>query len=320
MSQIYLFSGENLYELIEEKHRWIAAFIEKHGEENLLQLDGKKLQMTELMDEIAASPFIAEKRLIVLYGIPKMEKGEMLELQNILHPSNLLLFVDQKPDKRLSSTKELLTIAQIKTFAPLRGERLVVWLSHQAQAQQSCITPQSARHLIDAVGEDQMLLESEIRKLATFSGASSISIEAIDALTVLSEEQAGWKLMDLLAEGKHEAALQFAQELLIKGESPYALWSKLLWLVSQLTLVVAALEDGICAPSAITKSTGAKSGTVRTVLPMARGMSTAQLSNLVSKFARTDKALKTGGYKSTAEAPEELLSIIDQSIMLLSRS
>lgn len=320
MSQIYLFSGENLYELNQEKHRWISGFIEKHGEENCIQLEGKKLQTTVLFDEIAASPFIAEKRLIVLYGIPKMEKGEMLELQNILHPSNLLVCIDPKPDKRLSSTKELLTIAQIKTFAPLRGERLVGWIVQQAQAQNSSSTPQSARHLINAVGEDQMLLESEIHKLATFSGSSPISKEAIDALTVLSEEQAGWKLMDLLSEGKHDEALQFAQELLVKGESPYALWGKLLWLVSQLTLVAAALDDGISAPPAISKSTGVSFGTVRTVLPMARGMSTEKLSDLVSRFARTDKALKTGGYKSTVEAPEELLSIIDQSIMLLSRS
>jgi DNA polymerase III delta subunit len=320
MSQIFLFSGDNLYEISQEKKRWIDGFIAKHGEENLTRLEGKKLQARVLMDEIAASPFIAEKRLIVLSGIPKMEKGEMLQMADILHPQNLLLIVDPKPDKRLSSTKELLTIAEVKPFAPLRNDRLLGWLSKQAQLHGSSISMRSAEHLVDIVGEDQMLLSAEIRKLATFAGAKEISCEDIDVLVMLSEEQAGWKLMDLLSMGKREEALTFAKEILQKGESPYALWSKLLWLVSQLTLVSAALEDGISAPPAITKSTGVNFGTVRTVLPLARKIDKRELNAVVQRFAQTDKALKTGGYKSTVEAPEELLSIIDQSIVLLSAS
>ncbi len=320
MSQVFLFSGENLYEIDQEKRRWIEGFIEKHGEENLTRLDGKKLQARLLMDEIAASPFIAKKRLIVLIGIPKMEKGEMLQTSDVLHPQNVLLIVDPKPDKRLSSTKELLTIAEVKTFASLRDSRLSAWLVGQAQALDSSLSPENARHLIDTVGEDQMLLAAEIKKLATFAGRKGISHEDIDVLVMLSEQQAGWKLMDLLSVGKRDEALTFAKEILNKGESPYALWSKLLWLVSQLTLVAAALEDGITAPPAITKSTGVNFGTVRTVLPLARKMNKTELDTVVSRFAQTDKDLKTGGYKSTVEAPEELLSIIDQSIVLLSAS
>lgn len=320
MSQVFLFSGENLYEMTKEKQRWISGFIDKNGQENLTIFDGKKLSAKLLKDELAASPFIAEKRLIVIEGILKMEKGEMLQLQDIIHPQNLLLFVDSKPDKRLSSTKELLTIAKIQSFSPIRGDRLIGWLIQQAKTSGSSLSTDSARHLIDTVGEDQMLLVSEIQKLATFTGSGSITYEAIDALVMLSEEQAGWKLMDLLSLGKRDEAIHFAQELLQKGESPYALWSKLLWLVSQLTLVCAALDDGIAAPPAITKSTGVSFGTVKTVLPLARKIDRAKLSNIISQFVLTDKALKTGGYKSTVEAPEELLSIIDQSIVMLSGS
>jgi DNA polymerase III delta subunit len=142
MSQVFLFSGENLYEIDQEKRRWIEGFIEKHGEENLTRLDGKKLQARLLMDEIAASPFIAKKRLIVLIGIPKMEKGEMLQTSDVLHPQNVLLIVDPKPDKRLSSTKELLTIAEVKTFASLRDSRLSAWLVGQAQGLDSSLSPE----------------------------------------------------------------------------------------------------------------------------------------------------------------------------------
>jgi DNA polymerase III delta subunit len=320
MSQIFLFSGDNHYEIDQEKLRWVQGFIQKHGEENLTRIDGKKQSAKLLMDEIAASPFIAEKRLIVILGIPKLEKGEMLELENILHPQNLLLFVDPKPDKRLSSTKELLTIAEVKQFTPLRGERLIGWLANQAEKSGSSLPHKSAQHLINTVGEDQMLLSAEIVKLATFTGGNPISCEDIDTLVLLSEEQAGWKLMDLLAMGKCNEALVFTKELLQKGESPYAMWNRLLWIVAQLTLVSSALEDGIAAPPAITKSTGVKFGAARTLIPMAKKIDKKKLTTIISGFTETDHALKTGGYKSTVEAPEELMSLIDRSIVLLSKS
>ena len=318
MSAVFLLSGENLYALDQERKRWIDGFIEKHGMENLIRLDGKNTAAHTLMDECSAAPFIAQKRLVILSGIPKMEKGEIGTIREIQHPQTILLIIDPKPDKRLSSTKELLGFAEHTICSPLHGEALRDWLTSHVQSCGSQIDRPTASHLIHTVGEDQMLLATEIEKLATFASHRSISTDDIDTLVVLSEEQAGWKLIDLLAAQKTEQAIAFAKELLTKGESPHAVWSRLVWVVSQLTLVVSAVEDGQTAPPAITKMTGVNFGTVRTVLPIAKRIEKKTLENIVSRFALIDKDLKTGRYKSTAEAPEELLSLIDQSIVSLS--
>ena len=314
MSQIFLLTGENDYELIAERRRWITEFTAKHGAENLSVSDASSIKYTDLIGEISSAPFLAEKRLMVLNGIPKMEKEQLQAIVEAIHPSNLLLFIEAKPDKRLSVIKELLAIATVKSFSKHTGQTLISWLIGLAKDQGVSLSSQTARYLIQTVGENQMLLSTELCKLTTYANGSEITDQHIDMLCMLSEQQAAWKLTDLLAAGKKESAIRFACELTEKGESPYAVWNILLWIVSQLTLVVAAVADGQSSPAAITKLTGASFPTARAFAPLAKRIDPKRMRNVVEHYAHTDTELKTGGFRSTVEAPEELLSIIDCSI------
>ncbi len=318
MSQVYLFTGENAFDLDFERRRWIGEFREKHGDHNLLCIDGKNCELRNLLDETGAAPFLSDRRLVVIDGIPALEKEEFIRLIENIHPSTLLLIVDPKPDKRLSITKEILANATVKTFPNHRRPALVDWLCKRAVDEGSSLTRPAAEHLIDVVGEGQMFLATELRKLATFACEKGITSDDIDTLCMLSEEQAVWKLMDLLVAGKGIEALVFAEELFAKGESPHALWARLLWIVSQLVLVAGAAQEGSSNPATIAKQTGVPFPTVSNVLPLARRLKMQTLLSLVEKFAKADVEIKTGGYRATAEAPEELLSLIDCCIVHVS--
>lgn len=315
MSQVFLFTGENSFALGVEKSRWIHEFCAKHGEENCTIQPGKSLTLTHLLDEVSSMPFIAEKRLIVLDGIPKYEKGATKEILRALHPANLLLIIEPKPDKRLSFTKELLQEATVKTFEPLRGSTLSKWAVSYAMSLGATLSPQVCEYLLQAVGEDQMLLSTELQKLATFADGGDITRESVDTLVMLTQSQAGWRLMDLIAARKHTEALVFIRQLLQKGESPHALWNMLLWIASQITLVSAAVQEGDTNPASIAKTTGVPFPTARTLQPFVRTITQAQLQRIVQEFASSDTALKTGGYRVTSEAPEELQSLLDHCVL-----
>ena len=314
MSQIFLLTGENLYQIGEEKKRWIDSFTEKFGEENMTRLDAKGTKIRDILDAVSASPFIAEKRLIVLDGIPRLEKEDIARITETIHPAALLLIVEPKPDKRLSANKEILAIAEVKTYPVIKGAKLIQWLQQSAQEYGSEIASADASYLVDHVGEDQMLLASEIQKMAMYAMPSSITRADIDALVMLSTEQAGWKLMDLIAAGKADSALTFAKDLIHRGESPYALWSRMLWMVSQLTVVTACVQDGETNPAVIAKSAGVPFPTARTFIPLAKRIDAVTLSDIVEQFIESDIALKTGGYRSTVDATEEITALIDCSI------
>lgn len=153
--QIFLFTGENLYDLRAERSRWMREFIAKHGEENLLVCDAKLLSYPSLLSEISIAPFIADRRMVIVDGIPKLEKEQCIALEQSIHPNVILLFTEPKPDKRLTATKQLLEIATVKTFTPLSGVRLTQWVMHLAQDADSSISQDTAHYLISRTGEDQ---------------------------------------------------------------------------------------------------------------------------------------------------------------------
>ena len=159
-----------------------------------------------------------------------------------------------------------------------------------------------------------MLLASEVQKIAMYAEGRPITREDMDTLVMLSAEQAGWKLMDLIAAGKVESALTFAKELMSRGESPYALWSRMVWMVSQLTVVAAYTQEGNTNPADIAKSAGVPFPTARTLIPLAKKIDMATLNDIVDQFTEADIALKTGGYRSTVDATDEITALIDSCI------
>ncbi len=318
-SQIFLFTGVNAFELRAERRRWESSFKAKHGEENLTRIDGCAIIFHELLDAVSSAPFISTRRLIILNGIPRMEQQQCALLLQYIHPCTLLLICDPNPDKRLTATKAFLKVAEVKAFPPLSQRKLVLWVVACCHSYGARMSERMAERLTVVVGGDQMLLAVEIEKLATYAYGRDIVDADIDALVMLSAEQAGWKMMDLLGEGHSDRALLFANETIQKGESPEALWNMLLWIVSQIVCVNAALRDGKTTPVAVCKSVGVKPQTARTLIPMVRALPPEQLLAAVRAFVFADTKLKTGGFRSSAESPEEMLTIIDTCILQFAR-
>jgi DNA polymerase III delta subunit len=135
---------------------------------------------------------------------------------------------------------------------------------------------------------------------------------------MLSAEQAGWKLMDLMAAGNTHGALTFAKELMYRGESPYGLWNRMTWVIAQLTIVTACVQDGDANPASIAKTAGVPFPTARTLVPLAKKIDSQKLAHIVEKFTDADIALKTGGYRSTVDATDEVTALIDSCILCIS--
>ncbi|MDD5623748.1 MAG: DNA polymerase III subunit delta [Candidatus Peribacteraceae bacterium] len=317
MGKIFLFTGENRYALRQEVSRWMREFREKHGEENISRLEARDLSVASLLDEVASAPFISQFRLILLEGIPSFSKEEVALIADSLHPQALLLLVDPAPDRRLAATKEFLKIAEVKTFLPLRGQNLFAWMRTMLEQCGGRASEEVLGLLLGLVGEDQEALSQELRKLALFCGERPVTREDIDLLVVPSAEQAVWRLMDLLGEGKSEELLRYSKSLLDRGESPASLWNILLWMTASLVGVTCAVQEGVMSPDAIVKAAGVKFNAARSLLPLARRSSPAGLRAVVARIAERDIGLKTGAFRSTAEAPEELEAIVDSTLAAL---
>lgn len=312
---MYFFTGENGFAVREERRKWKEQFVEKHGAENCSSLDGKGLRVRDILDEISTAPFIAPKRLVIINGVPKLTKEDMDVLMEAQHPDCILLFVDPTPDKRLGGVKVLLKIATLKECPPLRGRQLTEWLNRMAAAENTSLTPDAADELVRIVGEDQEMLFQEIRKASSYAVGRSITKKDIQALAVPSGDQEIWHLTNLICQGNRSEALLFAQALLARGEDPYGLWSILLWMLRGIVCVTSAVSEGQRNPATIASSFSLPFPTVKNVLGLAGKVKVAALEDTVRWAAGSDIDLKTGGYRATADAPQELVALIDMLIV-----
>jgi len=303
MSQIYLFTGENSFLLRQKKRLWIDQFVEKHGDENLSRINARDTSFRDLLDEVSVMPFIAEKRLIMVYGIPKCEKEEISALSDHIHPDVLLLFIEQKLDKRLSATKELLKVAEVEECNPVVGAALRSWITQFAASLGGTVEPKAAEALIELLGEDQDLISQELGKLTLYAQGRAINIKDVEELVMCSGERQVWGLMDLIGQGKEDEALKFIRRLMRQGESAQGLWHIFLWMMSSLVPVSNAVESGVINPGAIAKQYGVSFGSARALLPIARKFSKEEIKNIVDKVIGFDIDLKTGGYRATEQEP-----------------
>ena len=282
MSQIFFFTGENTYALSQEKNRWAREFRTKHGPENYIRLEPTGLTFRMFLDEIAAAPFIAEKRLIVVEGTPKFSKEEAVLIPDHLHPSCVLLIADPTPDKRLSAVKELQKISTLKKFPMLDARSLASWIDQEAKRLGTGIAVDARTLLTEIVGEDQEMLASELAKLSLAATGRSITKEDVEEVAVPSGDRDVFILTNLIAAGKAKEALRFATGLLERGTTAQSLWGILLWMLENLTLVTAAVQAQERNPANIASRLGVPFPSVRTLLPLASKVDLPRLKELIS--------------------------------------
>lgn len=315
MPSVYLLTGENSHELLTEKTRWIHEFSKKFGTENTGRMDGQKSSIREILDEVGVLPFLAEKRLVVIDGIPKASKEEIQALFSAIHPACIALFVDPKPDKRSGGVKELLASAEVRTFAPIDGMPLKQWIHQYAKERGATLEPSATEELLEYAGNDQSLIAREIEKLAAYRTGSAITKKDVELLCLPTEEGVVWKISDMLAAGSKNEALLYAHRLIDRGGDAYGLWAILTSMIKNLTAVYAASEAGYRSSKDIADATGVHPFAVRSLQKHANRLEQKRLYTFVSWTADADRALKTGEIRSTGEAPEELFALIDACIL-----
>ncbi len=314
-TNFYFFTGENDYALTRELSRWKQEFSLKHGSENLLILKAKDCTVSDLLDAVSTMPFIAAMRLVILEGVPRIDKEDFQSMRESIHPQTLLVIAEAKPDKRLGIVKEVEKSAELKRFPLLSAPALHAWILSHVRECGSTITPEGETSLLSIVGIDQWTLHSELQKLAAFSGGN-ISEDHVEAVAVPSGSQIIWRFTDLIGAKKAEEALLFLRHRIERGEDPYGLWSILLNMVKNLAIVYAAVQEGTDDERGVSRVTGIAPFVVHPLLPLARSMDAERIKSLVDWAAEADIRLKTGGYHYSADRPGEVIALTERAILM----
>lgn len=312
-SSIFLFTGKNRFALEGERRRWEKEFADRHGSENILQRGATGMTLRSLLDDVSTAPFLAEKRLVVVDGLPKFSKQDVDVLLKALHPAVVLLLLE-RPTKGKSPAKDLTDICTVKEFPELRTPALLAWVTSRASQEGITLQKAAAERLVAMLDADQQFLDSELRKLGLMFAGKTVSSEDVEGV-VLPLEGVPWSMTDAILARAPERAVLCARKLLSAGADPFSLWNAALSFLKNLVAVTAACEAGAGSADAIAAKTGIHPFVLRNMLPLARTLRTAELMPLVDRAASFDVKLKTGKLRATDDAQDELVAALDAVLL-----
>lgn len=297
---ILFFYGANSFAARAKLGQLKQQYITKNGNDfGLDQLDGERIKLRDLVQQLQTVPFLATSRLIIIenLGKNKVVAEEMLERLDEVPDSTIVVLYDPEVDKRGRYFKTLSKLPKAAEFKPLAPPQLMRWIEDEATKLGSSIDRPAVQELLNRCGDDQWRLQGEITKLATYN--DKITKADVEALVEVSEEQNVFAFLDSVMAGDLRASLGGLERLQVVGQNEMYILTMLLW---QLRQVLLAKLSGLTNSNELAKQASLSPYAAGKAITLARKVDEETLKDMYTACVDCEYGIKTG--KAT---PEELL-------------
>ncbi len=230
---IYFLCGEDYYsidkaaKLIEKS---VEHLITSEFDREVISAE-KKQSINSVIDIASAFPFGGEKKLLILKNFENISDKKAFE-GYVNNPAEHTILVISNYTKVNDFSKEpfksLLKSNFLFEAKELRGEEWINWFIRLADKEGLKLNYEQAKTIVDIVGEDKALLESQIAKFSNFlAEGEEITEDVINKLTSATKENNIFQLLDELGKGNKPGALDVAFNLLSNGIEPVFILSML---------------------------------------------------------------------------------------------
>jgi len=336
MKNLFLFTGEETYLLLQQINSWKEAFTQKHGDINLEVLDGEETALNDIMAAAIAAPFLGEKRLIFIHNLPDASKsrssddsaptkkdekrdeefkrfGENLDS---IPDTSVVVFVQPEPDKRRSFYKKLVAKAEVKEFMPMQGKQLIKWVQDEMKGKGATIDIETAEYLISLTGQNLWRLAQEVAKLTSYCQGRAITTNIIDHVVVPTLEANIFHLTDALGARDHKKAIQNLHRSMAAGENLRQIFYMI---VRQFRLLIQinsyASTNPNANPTSIASALKLHPFVARNVFSQLKHFKKGELVNAYERLLEIDTGLKTSKIRVTTEDQDELALAIERFIL-----
>jgi len=273
---VYLVYGGEPF-LIDEVHRALKGAVVRpeSADFNYHVLEPGPDQVTQALTLAQTQPFFAERRLVVVKECPAVvprrkgaaekeppegaegpaDSGEppasgadaaLLSYLKAPAPSTVLLFLAGAVDARRKVTRALAAAGAVVECQPLKPEDAVMWVQQRAQSRGKRLGTQAANLLVERIGPDLSLLDSELEKLVLYVGeAREIPARAVEAMVSNLAETEIWRLADAVLRRDRTRAMVLLDRLLAQVDHPLQLLVAVTNRFRQLLLVKALSTEGL---------------------------------------------------------------------------
>lgn len=280
---------------------------------NASVLRAKDADVDAVSEALFASPFLAEKKLVVLEGYLRAPAVDQERIKDALErkpeSTNVIFFEDVGAAALAKSPLLPLLAAQKFTEecaaqSPAQLERSLI---DDCAAQGVTLPPRTARAVMAIVGDDPWQLHEEAAKLSAYAkatGAAAVTDAMVGLLVSGAREESLFALIDACTEGRCADAMTMLERMLEAGVSELQV---VVMLEKQYRTLIAAadfVERGERDKNVIAKKLGIHPFPAGKALAAARRHSPADLRARHSELLEIERQMKT-----SAGAPNALLGL-----------
>lgn len=310
--------GENTYQLQEKLKQIKEKFIKDIDPSrlNLDTVDGSKEGLEKMISTIKASPFLAEKRLIVIENIFSNKSsdivkslGDFIKNSSEVHDDNFNIIVFVQDGSKLGRTSFAQFLKKSKyvyEFKPLEGFAINKWIKQYVRGKEARIDEDAIKSLVSLVGNDLWQLESELDKLIAYAGDRRISNEFVHILVSGNFDDNIFHLVDALGNKQKRVALRLLHEQLELGAHEIYL---LTMLTRQFRILIQVKEmvQMNHTKKEISLTLKLHPFVIKKTIEQSRNYTFDQLKKVYSDLVRMDIALKGGLTKANGKILFDLL-------------
>lgn len=232
---------------------WSLATLTDQGD--MTQFDGDAVKWTDLRDDLATASLFdfGEKRTIIVRTADKFVSDHRSDLEaftaNPSSASRLILELESLTSTtrlyKAIDKDHLLVVCTAtvdkKTGVTAAGRRQFL-TNYVAGRHQTKITAGAADLLIDLLGEEIGMLDTEIAKLALYRDPGATIDEALVGEVVSGwQGQTVWQITDAIASGDAAEALRQLDKLMSGGQRPIALLPQIAFSLRRLGMATAVV-------------------------------------------------------------------------------
>lgn len=304
---------------------------------NTATLQGDQVNAADILGEASMMPFLAPKRLILVYGAldsldKRMAAGKGTDSAAHLMAAQLLdglaalpetcdvVFIDnnvdkrrvlwkgftipareERPERKVAGLDELIkqqVIIQEALNTP-DAKALPGWLHAYARSHKIQIEGRATQTLAEFVGPNLRQLHNELMKLATYTGDRSITVEDVKLLVSDASEALIWDLTDALSRRNGRQAMYSLYELRRGDANPFYLLTMIARQYRIMLKVRSAMQQTRGNEYDIAKLVGEKPYSVKKAMGQAQQYPMHDLIAIMDRLLETDYAMKTGADPET---------------------
>ncbi len=313
--QLFLWYGENDFDIFQKMHYWRNAFEKKYGNINIFSFDlsqaGTKDKFNnDLKNALQVNSLFGSNKLVVLRNFLQNNAKLDEEIYNLIAQSIeklaegffVIFYQTDKPDKRSKLYKKIValqkkSLAEVKEFTLPKSNQLIAWINKKCLEYKVKIEAQAVNLLAVIVENDLWQLDREIQKLANYKPNEIIKVEDVNLLVKGKYNDDIFQLMDAISEKNKKRALKLIQDQLDSGANEIYLLTMLIRQFRIFWQIKSVLKSGHLSPDEIAVELKIHPYVVRKTMSQLSNYSLEKIKDIYKKLLEIDIKIKTSNVK-----------------------